>query len=356
MTPFRVGLIGSGGISRTYLQAFQHVAEGEVVAVWSRQRENAERLVREFEIEFATDRVEDLLSRVDVVCVNSPNACHAEHAIAAAAAGKHVIVEKPLAVSLEEGRAMIDACAGAEVGLAYAEELPFVPKFGRAREILDSGALGEILYATQREAHGGPYSPWFFTREEAGGGVLMDMACHAIELVRWVLGKPSVTKVTAQVANALHRDKTELEDHSVIHLEFAGGITALCEASWVLQGGMQSRLELWGTEGYLDVDLLHGTGLELYTHRGSPQHMAPPGWTMTHTDWVVENGYPQELSHFLQCFREGSTPRESGADGLVVLEILGAAYESAATGRTVALPYRPEGVERAVDPWLRTRA
>ncbi len=202
MTPFRVGLIGSGGISRTYMAAFPQVPEGEVVAVWSRQRENAERFAREFAIGFATDRVEDLLPQVDVVCVNSPNACHAPHAIAAASAGKHVIVEKPLAVSLEEGRAIIDACAAAGVGLAYAEELPFVPKFERAREILESGALGEVLYLTQREAHGGPYSPWFFTRDEAGGGVLMDMACHAIELVRWVLGKPSVAKVTAHVANA----------------------------------------------------------------------------------------------------------------------------------------------------------
>ena len=164
-----------------------------------------------------------------------------------------------------------------------------------AHRLLEGGAgvgeaAGPVVHLTQREAHGGPYSPWFFSREEAGGGVLMDMACHAIELVRWVLGKQSVAKVTAHLANALHRDKTELEDHSVIHLEFADGITAICEASWVLQGGMQSRLELWGTEGYLDVDLLHGSGLELYTQRGSPQHHAPPGWTMTLTNWVVENG------------------------------------------------------------------
>jgi predicted dehydrogenase len=76
---------------------------------------------------------------------------------------------------------------------------------------------------------------------------------------------------------------------------------------------------------------------------------------MTLTDWIVENGYPQELSHFLECFREGAIPRESGADGLAVLEILVAAYESAATGRSVSLPYRPEGLERAVDPWLRTQ-
>jgi predicted dehydrogenase len=355
MRRLRVGLIGAGGISRTYMAAFSHVSEGEVVAVWSRQRENAERFASRFDLGLATDRVEELLAEVDVVCVNSPNACHASHAIAAARAGKHVIVEKPLAVSLEEGQAIIDACAEAGVGLAYAEELVFVPKFERAREILESGAIGEILYVTQREAHGGPYSPWFFTREEAGGGVLMDMACHAIELVRWVLGKPSVRRVTAHVANALHRDKTELEDHSVTHLEFGDGSTATCEASWVLQGGMQSRLELWGTEGHLDVDLLHGTGIELYTHRGSPQHGAPPGWTMTQSNWIVENGYPQELSHFLRCFQEGTPPRESGEDGLVVLEILLAAYESAATGRSVALPHRPSGVERLVDPWLRSR-
>ena len=83
MTPLRVGLIGSGGISRTYMAAFQHVPEGEVVAVWSRQRENADRFATQFEIGFATDRVEELLPQVDVVCVNSPNACHAQHAHAA---------------------------------------------------------------------------------------------------------------------------------------------------------------------------------------------------------------------------------------------------------------------------------
>jgi predicted dehydrogenase len=254
-----------------------------------------------------------------------------------------VIVEKPLAVSLDEAEAIVAACRASGVGLAYAEELAFVPKFRRAREIARSGALGELLYVTQREAHAGPHSPWFFTRDEAGGGVLMDMACHSIECVRWLLDKPPVASVTARLARTLHRERTALEDHAVVQLEFAGGVQATCEASWALQGGMQSRLEAWGSTGCLDVDLLQRTGLRQYS---------AAGWTTPLADWLLDNGYPQELSHFLRCFAEGREPEEGGADGVAVLEILQAAYASAREGRSVALPFRPAGVERAVDLWL----
>jgi predicted dehydrogenase len=351
VTPLRLGLIGSGWISGTYVAALRQVPEGNAVAVWSRTRENAERFAARHHLEVATDRLEEIFPHVDAVCVNSPNACHAEHAVAAARAGRHVIVEKPLAVSLEQGRAIVDACRDAGVGLAYAEELAFVPKFVRAREIIESGGLGDVLYVTQREAHGGPYSPWFFSRDEAGGGVLMDMACHSIECVRWLLGKPEVESVSAQL-ETYDPARTRLEDHATLHLRFANGVRAHCEASWVLQGGMQSRLEIWGSRGYLDVDLLHGTGLRLYSPKGDAALEAPPGWSMATTDWVLENGYPQELRHFLKCFAEGREPEESGEDGLKVLEVLYAAYASAREERAVSLPFQPAGVERAVDLWL----
>lgn len=343
MTPVRVGLVGAGHISRTHALSMRRVPDGRVVGVWSRTRARAEAFAKEFALELATDRVEELVRAVDVVCVNSPNACHAEHAILAARAGKHVIVEKPLAVNLDEGRAMIEAARAAGVGLAYAEELPFVPKFVRAREILRSGTLGDPLYVTQREAHAGPYSPWFFTREEAGGGVLMDMACHSIECVRWLLGKPRVLRVSARIAT-LDPSRGRLDDHSVVWLEFENGASATCEASWVLQGGMQSRLEIWGTRGTLDVDLLHGTGMRQY---------AGERWSAAHADYLSDNGYPQELAHFFDCFRTGRTPDETGEDGLAVLEILCAAYASAREGRTIELPFEAPGVRYAVDLWLR---
>jgi myo-inositol 2-dehydrogenase/D-chiro-inositol 1-dehydrogenase len=349
---FRVGLLGAGWISGVHARALARLTRDRVVGVWSRTRPRAEAFAREHGVALATDDVEELVAAVDVVCVNSPNARHLEHARSAARAGRHVIVEKPLAVSLAEGEALVAACREAGVGLAYAEELAFVPRFVRAREILRSGALGDPLYVTQREAHAGPYSEWFFTREEAGGGVLMDMACHSVECVRWLLGKPAVRSVTARLASTLHRDRTRLEDHAVVHLGLDGGVSASCEASWALQGGMQSRLEIWGTRGYLDVDLLHGTGLRLFVG-GEPRAGLGAGWQTPAADWLEENGYPQELGHFLDCFRDGRVPEESGEDGLAVLEVLQAAYASAREERTVALPFRPQGVRYAVDLWLK---
>jgi len=350
--PLRIGLVGAGWVSRTYAAALRRVPGARLVAVWSRTREHAERFATELGCELSSDCVADLFPHVDVVCVNSPNALHAEHAIAAARAGKHVIVEKPLATTIEEGEAIVAACAEAGVGLAYAEELPFVPKFARVRELLASGALGGPLYVTQREGHAGPYSPWFFTREEAGGGVLMDLACHGIECVRWVLGKPAVRRVTAHLATARHADRTALEDHAVVHLDFEGGVTALVEASWALEGGMQSRLEVWGARGYVEADLLQATGLRAFAKDGGIPFAAAHGWSTPPADWLWENGYPQELEHFLDCFRRGTTPLESGADGVAVLEILSAAYASARAGRAIELPFRPKGVARAVDLWL----
>ena len=349
----RIGLVGAGSISRTYAQALARVPDAKLVAVWSQTRDRAERFASEFACATATDRVDELFPHVDVVCVNSPNFLHAPHAISAARAGKHVIVEKPLAVSLEEGEAIVAACAEAGVGLAYAEELPFVPKFARVRDLLTSGALGGPVYVTQREAHAGPHSPWFFSRDEAGGGVLMDMACHSIECLRWLLGKPGVRSVTAQLVCTAHGHQTELEDHAVVHLEFDGGVGGLVEASWALEGGMQSRLEVWGARGYAEADVLQGTGLRVFAKDGGVPFTASGGWSTPPSDWLWENGYPQELAHFLQCFRTGATPVESGADGLAVLEILYAAYTSARERKSIYLPFRPRGVARAVDLWLR---
>lgn len=349
-TPFRIGLVGAGHISRTHAQAFARVADARVVGVCSRRRESAARLAEEFSLEQATDRLDELLPHVDVVCINTPNALHAAQATEAARAGKHVIVEKPLASTAAEGRALVETCRAAGVGLAYAEELPFVPAFVRARALLDSGALGAPRYVTQREAHAGPYSPWFFSRDEAAGGVLMDMACHSVECVRWLLGKPSCTGVWADLRAG--RSDSALEDHAVLHLGFEGGATALCEASWALQGGMQSTLGVWGSEGTIEVDLLQETGLRLYVPDARPAARAAAGWTTPHADWLHDNGYPQEMEHFLRCFREGREPDESGMDGVAVLEILEAAYASARQGRVVDPRESLPPVERAVDRWL----
>lgn len=351
---WKIGLAGCGWISRVFVEAFRSLPNAEVVACCASSSESAERFAAELGIENACADWRDLVARedVDVITVGTPNVLHHPIAVAALDAGKHVIVEKPLAMSLEEGREIFQRAQQADRVVGYAENLCFAPKYEKAREMLMEGALGKPLVIKHVEKHDGPHSAWFYQRASAGGGALMDMGCHSIELTRWLLGKPTVTAVWAHMATVLHRDgmdprPTDLEDHAVVHLEFEGGATALLDTGWSLKGGMASRLEIQGSEGVLEADLLgDGTGMKVFR-----EDTVPPGWQPVDADWHRENGYPQELAHFLGCMETGQAPRESAADGLAVLEIMLAAYHSAFTGRKVSLPFRPKNITHPVDLW-----
>ena len=146
--------------------------------------------------------IRDRLARedIDLITVCAPNDVHHRITIDAARAGKHVICEKPLAVTLAEADEMIAACRQAGVKLMYAEELCFAPKYVRAKQLADEGALGRITLVKQSEKHDGPHAPWFWDMSRVGGGVTFDMGCHASEFVRWVLDKP---EIAAAVAGAL---------------------------------------------------------------------------------------------------------------------------------------------------------
>ncbi len=347
----RIGIVGCGWIGRVYAESCREVPGATVTACCAGHPDRARTFATELGIPSVAADHAELAARddVDVVAVCAPNHLHHPVAIAALEAGKHVIVEKPLALSLEEGRSIITTAARVGRGVAYAENLCFAPKYERARAILDAGELGRVGFVKQVEKHDGPHTRWFYEAATAGGGALLDMGCHSIELVRWLLGKPAVTSVWAHMATWRHaeRSRTDLEDHVVLHLAFEGGATALLEAGWTLLGGMASDLEVQGTDGVLKADLLlDGSGMKLYREAGDE-----PGWRSVDADWHRQNGYPQQLAHFLDCFESGETPRESAEDGLACLEVMLAAYESARTGATVTLPFRPSGVARPVDLW-----
>ena len=270
---------------------------------------------------------------LDVICIGLPNDRHERVVLDAAAGRKHVICEKPLAINLEQAGVMIDACRNAGVMLALAEQICYAPKLLELRDRVRQGVLGKIFHVYQRHQHGGPHAEWFFSRERAGGGALMDMGCHSIEAVCFVLDYPRPRAVYARLSNRVH-SHSELEDHATLVLEFEGGAVAVLEPSWAVRGEMVSRIGLLGTEGALDVDL----------------ESAGPD-----ADWLVDHGYAQEMAHFLDCVRSGDRPLTSGENALLALEICCAAYESAATERRVELPFRPPGVDRPVDLWLRRK-
>ncbi|BBM87276.1 Gfo/Idh/MocA family protein [Candidatus Uabimicrobium amorphum] len=355
---WRVGIIGCGWISGVHCEALAMLANAKCVACCGSSMEKAQEFAAKHKIDhyFGDYRELAASSEVEVVIICTPNYLHHEMAISCLQHGKHVIIEKPLAMSLEQCEDIIQQAQVANRIVGYAEELCFVPKFVAAKNKVQQGAIGEVRHIKQIEKHDGPHSRWFYEPDLAGGGIVIDMGCHSIEFARWFLGKPRVTSVWSHMETWLHRegvhpDVTKEEDHSIIHLEFENGATALLESSWTLKGGMDSRTEIHGTGGVIYADLLQqGMGMKMYSDHGGNEH--PQGWSFPEHSWNYQNGYPQELAHFLDCMEKGVQPMESAQDGLEVLEIILACYYSAGVGRKINLPFRPRGIKRPIDLWL----
>jgi len=191
--------------------------EAEVVAVASPTPGNAEAFARRHGISGFHSDYRDLLKdpKVEMVSITAPNRLHAQMTIDAARAGKHVVCEKPLCVTLEEADAMIDACAKAGVLLLYAEELFFAPKYVKAKQMADEGAFGRVHLVKQGEKHSGPHADWFWDVKQSGGGALMDLGCHGIAFCWWFLGKPKVKSVYAQLSTQVHANRTEGDDEAI---------------------------------------------------------------------------------------------------------------------------------------------
>ena len=354
----KVGIIGAGFIGQLHAEALARVPNAEVVAVASPSAGRGEALAAAWGIPRHYTDYRDLLQRddLDLVTLGVPNDLHAPVTIAAAAAGKHVVVEKPLCLTLEDADAMIGACREAGVKLMYAEELCFAPKYVRAKRLVEEGALGDVFLVKQSEEHFGPHADWFWDVNHSGGGVLLDMGCHSIAFCRWIFGNRPIATVSATLGTFVHGEKTRGEDHAVCVLTFEGGGIGLCENSWAKGGGVDDRAELYGTRGNTRADLLRGSSLTTYSDAGYGYAVekaeTTTGWTFTMYEESWNYGFPQEFAHFVDCVANDTEPMLTGEDGRVVLEAIYAAYQSAGTGQAVALPMAPVQVEKPIDLWL----
>jgi len=358
MSSVKVGVVGTGFVADLHAAAFAMLPDAEVVAVVSPSPGKAKRFAEERGIATAFEDYRDLLAveEIDMITLALPNDLHAQVTLDAARAGKHVVCEKPLCRTLDEADRMIEACRQAGVLLMYAEELCFAPKYVRARQLIDEGALGRPFLVKQSEEHFGPHSDWFWDVERSGGGVLLDMGCHSVEYARWVFGKPAVKHVTAQLGTHVHTDKTRGEDHSLCIVEYEGGQVGLAENSWAKHGGVDDRCEIYGSAGFTRADLLRGSALLTYSSTGYgyavEKAASTTGYTFTMFEEIWNYGFPQEMAHFVRCVRGEETPIETGEDGREVLRILYAAYASAGSGRRIDWPYDPPTVDKPIDLWL----
>jgi myo-inositol 2-dehydrogenase / D-chiro-inositol 1-dehydrogenase len=354
----KVGIIGSGFEADIHAASMGMVPdEIELVAVTSPTPGHAATMAKRYNIPRVFTDYRKMLAEKDLemITITAPNSLHAQMTLDIAAAGKHVVCEKPLCMTMDEADEMIEACRKKGVLLLYAEELFFTPKYVKAKEMADQGAFGKVYMVKQSEKHFGPHTEWFWDVSRSGGGVFMDMGCHGIAFCYWFLGRPKIKSVLCHMATHVHADKTQGEDDSICILEFEGGAVGLIEDSWARRGGMQDRIEVFGEGGSTVADLHMGNALPTYSEYGYGYAVekAPStqGWSWPVFEELWNYGFPQEMRHFARCIRGKEQPQSTGEDGRVVQEILFAGYQSAGSGQKIALPFRPPADKLPIEMW-----
>ena len=289
------------------------------------------------------DAIEKLCSdpNIDVIDIGVPNNLHLSTILAAAENHKHIICEKPLARNGVEAKKALDAVKRYGVLSFYAENQVFIPQITRAFDFIKSGAIGKLTWIRAREAHSGPHSGWFWDPELAGGGVLSDMGCHTIEAVRYLASKKNPVEVATWNATLVH--DTRGEDNSLVLLKFEEGSLGQCESSWSAKGGFDVRLEIYGSDGAIFIDVTRETGIKLFTVAEKTSEYvvekadAGKGWLFPTWREHETYGYFYELQYFLECVAKGQASREDFKDGYIVNRIMDAAYEASQQKKWITL-------------------
>lgn len=334
-----VGLLGSGFVADFYLQGLRDIPMARAVANYSRDAKRAADFGATHGIARQHTSIEDLCGDddVDMVVIALPNHLHLEATRIAAAAGKAIVCTKPLARNAQEAAEMVRIVREAGVLNGYAETEVFSPSVMKARAMIEAGAIGDVINVRAREAHSGPHAPHFWDAEVAGGGALLDLGCHTIEVVRYFFGKEvSMTEVFAWGATVTHGDKTTGEDNAIALVKFGERGMSVTEASWSMKGGMELRNEVTGTDGRLVTDT---TSTPIYGFISKPAGYlmekadADTGFVFPIPDEARVYGYHEELRHFAECYLEGTEPRETFVDGYIINSALDACYRSMKSGQ-----------------------
>jgi predicted dehydrogenase len=332
----RIAMLGTGLIGTFYTMTLHGGRNlDRVHTVYSRSEERASAFSSEWEIPNHTTNMQDAINHeeCDTVVIGLPNHLHQEAVEAAALAGKSVLCTKPLGRNAVEAKAMLDAVEAAGVFSGYLEDLVYPPKTLKSLDSVGKGALGRVLWVRSRETHPGPHSEWFWDPQLAGGGAIIDMGCHCVEIIRNFIGKGQrPVEVMCWADTLVH--PIESEDHGVGLIKFENGSIGQFEVSWAFRGGMDLRDEVAGTEGTIWLDHFLRTGFEMFTNVGSGGYVAEKseadtGWLFPVGDEVHELGYTPMFTEMFNAMDEGREPMETFYDGYIVNAVVDACYRSA---------------------------
>jgi predicted dehydrogenase len=334
----KLAILGSGFIARFYADALTgQRRKDEITIVYSRTLSNAKKFAEDYKVPDFADSIAACVSRkdVDAVVIALSNDMHLEAALACAEAGKHVLCTKPLGRNAKEALAMLQAVEKAGVTGGYLEDLVYSPKALKSVSTIKSGSIGEVIWAKSRETHPGPHSDWFWDKEKSGGGAIIDLGCHCVELCRNYIGK-NIKPVEVMCWADTRVHPIDAEDNAVGMVKFENGAIGQFEVSWTFRGGMDLRDEVMGTEGTIWINNFLRTGFEMFTSGKSGSYVAEKaesdsGWLFPVGDEVNELGYNHMFTDMFEAIENGRQPMENFYDGYVVNAILDAAFLSAKT-------------------------
>ncbi|HLO80253.1 MAG TPA: Gfo/Idh/MocA family oxidoreductase [Chitinophagaceae bacterium] len=332
----RVSMLGSGFIGRFYADSIQGLrSRDQVFSIYSRREESAKKFAEDYGCQHWTTNMEDSIAHpdVDVVCIALPNNLHEAAVLMACKHKKAVITTKPLGRNAAEAKRMLEAVETAGIFHGYLEDLVYTPKFLKAHESVKNGALGRILWAKSRETHPGPHSDWFWDIEQAGGGCILDLGCHCVEITRSYIGK-DIKPVEVMCWADTQVKPIDAEDHAIALIKYENGSIAQFEVSWTFRGGLDLRDEVMGTEGTIWVNSFLRTGFEMFTTGKGADYVAEKaesnsGWLFPVGDELNELGYNHMFAEMFNSIEQGTPPKETFYDGYVVNAVLDAAYKSA---------------------------
>lgn len=333
-----IAMLGSGFIGRFYADSLQgYRSKDKIVTIYSRRVESAKKFADDYSVPFATTNMEDAINRpeVEVVCISLPNNLHEEAVMLCCKHKKAVITTKPLGRNAAEAKRMLEAVEKAGIFNGYLEDLVYTPKFLKALDSVKSGSLGRVLWAKSRETHPGPHSDWFWDLEQAGGGCILDLGCHCVEITRSYIGK-DIKPIEVMCWADTQVKPIDAEDHAIGLVKYENGSIGQFEVSWTFRGGLDLRDEVMGTEGTIWINSFLRTGFEMFTTGKGADYVAEKaesntGWLFPVGDELNELGYNHMFADMFNAIEKGAQPKETFYDGYVVNAVLDAAYKSAKT-------------------------
>ena len=334
----KIAMLGSGFIGRFYADSLQgYRSKDKIVTIYSRREESAKKFAADYDVAFATTDMEAAINRpeVEIVCISLPNNLHEAAVMLCCKHKKAVITTKPLGRNAEEAKRMLEAVEKAGIFNGYLEDLVYTPKFLKAHESVKNGALGRILWAKSRETHPGPHSDWFWDLEQAGGGCILDLGCHCVEISRSYIGK-DIRPIEVMCWADTQVKPIDAEDHAIGMVKYENGAIGQFEVSWTFRGGLDLRDEVMGTEGTIWINSFLRTGFEMFTTGKAANYVAEKaesdkGWLFPVGDELNELGYNHMFMDMFNAMEQGRQPKETFYDGYVVNSVLDAAYRSSKT-------------------------